>query len=254
MPIPAALSFPALAAYLAASSSGPLSNAEPIAAQISRAFPDLPPEPLDAPSPPAREPEEYARHAWELSPELGLATPFCRGGTTGDACQALGLGFAGGGQGLFRLAPHVALGAAVHFTSLRADTRSLPEGTSDASVTTGWIGVIARGYFLDRGALDPYLQAGFGRGTVEQRYASGEQSISLSGAAPATMAGAGLDGWISPSFKIGALLAYHWTFLGDLRTCDRGPLCETVQVTDVGAATSALSLALTATLAFGHEM
>jgi hypothetical protein len=208
-----------------------------------------PPPPAPAAPAPAREGDEYARKSWEAFPEASFGAPFCRGDSLGAGhCGNTGNGAAFGGGALYRLSPYVALGASVSFASFQLDTPA-PAAYSRAS----FVGLLVRGYFADRGAVDPYLEAGIGRGAVAAGYSDGAVDVRSESSGPSSMAGAGIDFWLTPYLKLGPALSYRWTWLTDVRTC-AGPTCETAKVGERGAVGSYVTLGLHATIALGHEM
>jgi hypothetical protein len=175
-----------------------------------------------------------------------VGAPFCRGDATGaNHCGDAGSGAALGGGALYRLTPYVALGAAASFASFQ------PGGA--AYSRANFIGFVVRGYFSDRGVVDPYVETGFGRGAFATGYAAGEADVRSEGAGPSTMAAAGIDFWVTPYLKLGPALSYRWTWLTDLRTC-AGSACQTASVSDLGAVGSYVTLGFHATFALGREM
>ena len=115
------------------------------------------------------------------------------------------------------------------------------------------MGLLVRGYFADRGAIDPYVETGIGRGTATTSATDGATAVESHGAGPSATVGAGIDFWVVPFLKLGPAVSYRWTWLTDVRTC-AGTACETTSVSDRGAVGSFLSVSLVATLALGHEM
>jgi hypothetical protein len=214
-------------------------------------FLDSPP-PLPAPRAPepAREGDEYARKSWEAFPEAGFGAPFCRGASFGSGlCGDTGNGTVLGGGALYRVSPYVGLGAVASFASFHLDA---PPATSSFS-RASFIGFVVRGYFSERGALDPYVETGLGRGAAEMGATDGGVDVRSESAGPAAMAGAGIDFWVAPFLKLGPAFSYRWTWLTDVRTC-AGGACSTASVADRGAVGSYASLTFVATLALGHEM
>jgi len=209
-----------------------------------------PPAPAPAPPPPAREGDEYPRKSWEIFPEAGFGAPFCRGDALGAShCADNGNGSVFGGGALYRLTPYVALGAIVSFANFHLDPSRGPGAYSRAS----FMGFLARGYFADRGAIDPYVETGAGRGDVVMGRADDAGDVRSNGAGLSLLAGAGIDFWLMPYLKIGPALSYRFTWLTDVRTCD-ARACATAPVADRGAVGSYASLSFVATLALGHEM
>jgi hypothetical protein len=209
-----------------------------------------PPAPAPRAPEPAREADEFARRSWEAFPFAGFAAPFCRGPSLGAGrCGESGQGPVLGGGALYRVSPYVALGATVSFASFHLDAAPNVSAYSRAS----FLGLLVRGHFADRGALDPYVETGIGRGTATTGVTDGTGTVESESAGPSATVGAGIDYWVLPFLKLGPAVSYRWTWLTDVRTC-AGAACETTSVGDRGAVGSFLSVSLTATLALGHEM
>jgi hypothetical protein len=239
-----------LLAPLACAGDGP--TAAPNGAEAARfAFLEAPPPPPVPRAPaPAREGDEFARRSWEVFPQLGFAAPFCRGASLGrDHCGDSGNGTVLGGGALYRVSPYVALGAIASFASFQVDAEPGISAHSRAS----FIGFMVRGYFTDRGAIDPYVETGFGRGSASTSSSDGFVDIESESVGPSTMAGAGIDFWVTPYLRLGPALSYRFTWLTTVRTCTNA-LCEIASVGDRGAVGSFASLSFVATLALGREM
>jgi hypothetical protein len=205
-----------------------------------------PPEPAPRAPAPAREGDEFARKSWEAFPLAGFAAPFCRGPSFGAGnCGSTRRGTVLGGGALYRITPYVALGAAFSLANFETDA----EAGATAYSRSSFMGLTIRGYFADRGAVDPYVETGLGRGTAS----SGTLDIRSESDGLSTTVGAGVDFWVLPMLKLGPAVSYRWTWLTDVRTC-AGGMCDTSAVSDRGAVGSYLSLSLVATLALGHEM
>jgi hypothetical protein len=80
------------------------------------------------------------------------------------------------------------------------------------------MGLTIRGYFSDRGAVDPYVETGIGRGTATSSASDGAVEVRSDAAGPAATLGAGIDFWVLPFLKIGPSFTYRWTWLTDVRT------------------------------------
>ncbi|HKQ71205.1 MAG TPA: hypothetical protein VJT73_17795 [Polyangiaceae bacterium] len=221
------------------------------ASAAERSFLDAPPPaPPPEPPEPAREAEEFARRAWEVFPQIGLAAPFCRGGTAGlGQCGNTESGAAFGGGALYRLSPHVGLGLEASAAGFRFEVPGAPLATS--AVT--WVGLVARGYFLDHGMFDPYVEAGVGRGSGSAAITGGPSAFRLETSGPSAMAGVGLDFWMTTFFRTGPALSYRWTWLTDVRACV-DDACQRIAASEAGAVGSDVRFSLHATLAFGGEM
>jgi hypothetical protein len=153
-----------------------------------------------------------------------------------------------GGVALYRISPNLAIGANAAFATFQIDG-GLPSAYSRVS----FIGLMIRGYFSDRGAIDPYVETGVGRGSASSGYTFEGIDVRSDSAGPSAMAGAGIDFWVTPYLKLGPAVSYRWTWLTDVRTC-AGSACQMMRVSDWGAIGSLATLSFAATLAFGHEM
>jgi hypothetical protein len=209
-----------------------------------------PPAPPSLPPPPARESDEYPRRAWEGFPEVGLSAPFCRGDSFGvNHCGDSGTGTAVGGGALYRVSPYVGLGLEASFSRFELAV----DGAQAAYSRASWVGFLVRGYFLERGAVEPYVETGVGRGSSRAGYSDGVNAVTVEASGPSALAGAGVDFWVTPYLRMGPALTYRWTLLTDVRSCV-GSSCETASVADRGAVGSFASLSFVATLALGREM
>jgi hypothetical protein len=222
----------------------------PASAMADETYLDAPP-PLPAPRAPApaRDADEFPRRSWELFPEAGFGSPFCHGASFGAGrCGDSGNGPVFGGSALLRVSPYVAFGATAAFADFHLDETPAP-----AHSGASFMGLTVRGYFADRGAIDPHVEMGIGRGASTMGYSDGDVEVRSDAAGPSAMGGAGVDFWILPYFKLGPAVSYRWTWLTDVRTCSGGR-CERASVADFGAIGSYASLSLNATLALGREM
>lgn len=216
------------------------------------AFLDAPPPPLtDVPPEPTREGDEYARRVWEGFPSGGIGTPYCRGSAWGlGHCGDAATGVTVGAGLLYRVSPYVAIGLDASFA--RFGTRAATSGAASYSHAS-WIGLLVRGYFLDRGMLDPYVETGFGQAASTSGYVDAGTDMRTESAAPSVMAGAGIDFWLAPYLRVGPALSYRIAWISDVRGCYAG-LCTTHGVDERGTVGSYASFSVRATVALGREM
>jgi hypothetical protein len=208
---------------------------------------DLPPAPPEPGPPPGREEDEHPRRTGEIAPRLGFALPICHGNGGGlGLCDSTGPGRGVGLHALWRVAPYIALGVEGNLARFGIDADA-------AMAQSTWLGAVVRGYFLERGFLDPYVQTGLGRGSIDTAYDAAGVEVRVGGSGLSTMAGAGLDFWISSHVKAGPQIAYYWTLLGDMRAC-WGGVCSVSSVGSIGAVASSASIGLTAAVTLGREM
>jgi hypothetical protein len=179
---------------------------------------------------------------------FALTTPFCRGDALGASrCRDTEAGTSVGGGALYRLTPYVAIGAVASFSWFGAPS------ASSAYSRSRWVGAVVRGYLLDRGALDPYVEAGFGVGAVDAGYDDGAHSAHSHASGPSTSATVGVDVWVLPYLRVGPALSYRWTWLHLVEQCVDGA-CTVDDVTTTGGVGSHMSFGLLATFALGREM
>jgi hypothetical protein len=235
-----------------------LGSAQAAAAQPDRAAPepqtprfrvDLPPAPPDRGPPPGPEPDELARRQWEVSGGLGVALPVCHGDPMGiSGCWGTAPGGGLGLGALWRVAPYVAVGVEGSLSRF-----SVAAGGDAGWARSSWLGTVVRGYFLEHGLLDPYVQAGLGRGSIDTTYEQGGVATRVGGAGLSTMVGAGLDFWLSRGVKLGPEIAYRWTFVRDVRACTAS-MCSVYAVDTAGAAASSASVGVSVAVLLGPEM
>lgn len=231
-------------------------SAESQAGELSQkrfAFLDaLPPAPPSLPNAPEREASEWARRSWEILPHAGWTTPSCRTAPYGgSACSGVGAGVNVGIGGVYRITPYIGLGAEMTLASFGYDATAL--GASKGNSRAGLFGPIVRGYFLERGSIDPWVQVGFGMGFVGTSYSGSfgdwkarASGVGLSGAA-------GVDFWVTRYLKVGPSLSQQFVFPSEVRVC-QGDECASYTVSEAGGVTRWLGLGLNVTVAFGQEM
>jgi hypothetical protein len=224
---------------------------EPISAP-GFAFLDAPLGPLpDLPPEPTREGDEYPRRVWEAFPSGGVAAPFCRGsiyglGQCGEATSGATLGLGA----LYRVSPHFAVGLDASFA--RFTLRGASAGAAPRSHAS-FIGLLVRGYFFDRGMLDPYVETGVGQGASMASHVVDGTEIRTESAAPAVMAGAGIDFWVAPYLRVGPAFGYRFSWISSVQGC-WASACTSVGVDERGAVGSYATVGVRATLALGREM
>jgi hypothetical protein len=215
-------------------------------------FLDAPPPPLpDLPPQPTREGDEYPRRAWEGFPSGGVGAPFCRGNAAGLAhCGDATAGATLGAGLLYRVSPYIALGLDTSFA--RFASRAGTPGAAAYSHAS-WIGLLVRGYFLDHGMLDPYVETGIGQGATTSGHLEAGADVRTESLAPSVMAGAGVDFWLAPYLRVGPAISYRIAWLSNVRGC-YAAMCTTYGVEDRGTVGSYATFSVRATIALGREM
>ncbi len=196
-----------------------------------------PPMPRAALADPGAEEPEHARRPWELAVRGAAASPGCLGGAL-LGCDDLGAGGAWGASVVYRLTPLVGLGAEVTRASLR--------GEGGGGVATA-LGARVRGWFAERGAVDPWVEVGWGGGALDL-----DRGDAGSGATRAltTGVGAGLDAWIGRHAKLGAFVAADAWVVRSTRACAQSACGAPVG----GEVVSMMRAGVALTVALGPEM
>jgi len=188
--------------------------------------------------PPAPEREtEWVRRSFEVVAEAGLALPWCSQSSFAP-CASLGTGISASLAGFYRISPYVGLGAEIAAASFRLD-----EGSGHAGI----VGPVFRAYFLEEGSIDPWIQVGFGAAHFRTRHPA---DLSVEATGPVVSGAAGVDFWLSPSWKLGPAIGQRFLFPTESRGCNfQG--CGSFTAGQAGGIRRHLNLGLTATFAFG---
>src|SRR6187399_587451 len=150
------------------------------------------PPPLrdDEPLPWPRAPE-LARSPVELLPAFRVSLPLCNDGSARDGCDAPGPALGGELATLYRPTPYFAFGASASYAVAQGSLSGAP-----LSAKTLALGVSARVYLLESGALDPYLEALIGWGSLTTTLTPpGGLAQSESAFGPLGRTGGGID-WL----------------------------------------------------------
>ena len=240
------------AADTATSPSDPAVDTSAVSRQVSPPAvpPPVPPPPLEV------EEAEYARRSVELVPQLALVTAFCRAGAvSSDTCAGVTSGGAAGLVALWRVAPHLAWGGTLDVTAFQYRP---PErlGRDRGAAGSVYLGLVVRGYFLEEGPLDPYVQLSVGgaaAGTAfdEQNGARYEET----GAGPGFQLGFGADFYLGNHLRLGPGLSFTQFTVDKIRRCRSGGEGECVDVPkhEHGYLDSYASLVLRFTILLGDE-
>ena len=158
------------------------------------------PPPLrdDEPLPWPRAPE-LARSPVELLPVFRLSLPFCHDASAREGCHSLGPAVGGELATLYRPTPYFAFGAAASYAVAHGSLSGAP-----LTAKTLALGVSARVYLLEAGALDPYLEGLLGWSSLTTTLMPpGALARSESELGPLGRTGGGVDWLLSPRVKVG---------------------------------------------------
>jgi len=212
--------------------------------------------PLTPPPPLEVEEAEYARRSFELIPQLALVTPFCRAGkASSDTCAGVTSGGAAGLVALWRVAPHFAWGGTLDVTAFqyRPPERLARNRGAAGSV---YLGLVARGYFLEEGPLDPYVEASVGGAAAGTAFDEQDGSrYEETGAGPGFQLGFGADFYLGNHLRLGPGLSFTQFTVDKIRRCSSGGDGECVDVpkNEHGYLDSYASLVLRFTIMLGDE-
>jgi hypothetical protein len=184
---------------------------EPEKSQSSSASDDELYGPSSATEPSAQK-EETARRRWEINLGAGFGNAFCDNDSPESDCPVDGAfaGYVGGG---YRFVPHFSAGLELAFWNyaVKEDWRGQLEGDpDDVEVTSSYLSAYARWYWFDKGKLDPYVQAGFGLGTVESRAKNEDFSWVFQSRGWVLPVGIGVDWQLGKVFRLGPQALVYW--------------------------------------------
>jgi hypothetical protein len=149
------------------------------------------------PLPLARAPE-LARRPVELVFELTTALEPCTRAAHAE-CSALGPAFGGRLAPLYRPSPYFAFGGALGYAQASGSL-----GRASLERSTLALGMTARVYLLEEGALDPYLETTFGWASERTRLGPSDRVAQ----GPCGRAGGGVDLVVASGVRLGALASY----------------------------------------------
>ena len=199
---------------------------------------------------------EYARRSVELIPQLALVTPFCRtGNTSSDTCAGVTSGGAAGLVALWRVAPHFAWGGTLDVTVFQYQP---PDRLSRSRAGAGsvYLGLAARGYFLEEGPLDPYVQLSVGGAAAGTAFDEQDGTrYEETGAGPGFQLGFGADFYLGNHLRLGPGLSFTQFTVDKIRRCRSGGEGECVDVpkNEHGYLDSYASLVIRFTILLGDE-
>jgi hypothetical protein len=212
--------------------------------------------PLGQPPPPSTEGPRFFRRPVELIPQLSLGLPACKSGhESNDRCDGAGGGLDFGFTALWRVAPHFAWGGSLELGFFGYEPAAAER--RDAGAAGAWIGLIGRVYFLDEGAIEPWVQLGLGGaalGTSYQDAAGG--TVQETGAGPAVQLGAGLDFFLGSHVRLGPHLLVTRVFVDKISQCRGGAsdVCSELSKDDHGHFNALAAVGGSLTIMLGDEL
>ncbi|HEY4158824.1 MAG TPA: hypothetical protein VGM29_12030 [Polyangiaceae bacterium] len=198
----------------------------PYGAWDGNAYGRPPPSVLGAPPPPELEPPAYSRRAVELLPELMLGFPECHDGSfSNPRCDDLGGGLGLGVGGLWRVSPYFAFGGTLDALAFRFRPPA-QAALSNTRAAGFFAGILGRVYFMDSGALDPYVELALGGGAIgTNAVEANNQQYQESSAGGSVRVGGGLEFFLSSRLRLGPALDLTRFSAKHVRRCDAQNQC-----------------------------
>jgi hypothetical protein len=191
-------------------------------------IPELPPPPIATHA-------QHSRHSVELIPELGIGIPECSDGDLNNArCNGMKGGIGIGFEALWRVSPYFAFGADLMLHGFTFEPKR-ELGLKDASAGAVFLGLVARGYFLSTGPLDPYAELALGVGALgtQAKEADGN-TYSETAAGPGGRLAVGIDFYLGRHLRLGPALGYGHFFVDKVRRCDDDRDCSDLSSSKFG--------------------
>ena len=225
--------------------------------------PGAPPPPAAAqPPPPAPPPlppptlDPHARRPVELVPGLGVALPVCQAGSqTSDRCAGVKMGVGVGFSAFWRVTPYFAWGGGLDFDGYRYEPPARLNLTKPSAAGI-FLGFLGRAYFLDHGALDPYVEVGLGGGVMGTSHDEAGERYNETGAGPALRVGGGIDFFLGSRIRLGPSLSYTHVFIDKIRRCPSSANndCVDLSKTTDGRLNASLRVYARLTIMLGDEL
>ena len=212
--------------------------------------------------PPARDlgDEAYGRFAVELIPHLGPAWPRCQPGEQSSRnCIGTKLGADLGFTALWRVSAYFAWGGTLGIGLFQYEPPDA-YGREHGSAAAVSLLLLARGYFLDEGSIDPYVQLGLGGGALgtafDETVDGAEEHFEETGAGPALQIGAGIDFYLTRHVRLGPALTVTQVSIDKVRRCTGGGEgdCEDLPKEDDGYLDAYFSASARLTIGLGEEL
>jgi hypothetical protein len=187
---------------------------------------------------------------------LQFLLPQCSAGEqSSDRCEGVFFGIGLEFSALWRMSPHFAWGGALGLAGFGYTPPGRLE-LRDASAGGAFISLLARVYFVDEGAFDPYLEAGVGGGFMGTAGREVDDvSYENTGAGLALRVGGGLDFHLSRSLRLGPSLVWTRLFVDKIRRCETGGGdCLDLPKEDHGHLAGHVALGAKLTIMIGDEM
>jgi len=220
--------------------------------------PSLAPPPpaivLEAAPAPELAPREWDRRPVELAPEFALGLPNCADGTANDQrCAGLSAGAGFGLTGLWRVSPYFAWGGGLCALGF-GFSPPRNSGLTGAKAGGAFVGVLGRVYFLERGALEPYLELGLGVGAARTTASeAGSPKITETTAGGAVRIGAGFEFYATEHLRLGPALSWTRFHAGQVARC-AGQQCVDLSADENGHGVGFTTVSLRLSILLGAAL
>lgn len=128
------------------------------------------------------------------------------------------LGGGGGFAAFWRINPYFAWGGGFDIDGYRYEPPARL-GLDNPSAAGIFLGFMGRAYFLDHGALDPYVELGLGGAVMGTSHDENSVRYNETGAGPAVRLGGGIDFYLGRRIRLGPAISYTRVFVDKIRRC-----------------------------------
>jgi hypothetical protein len=157
---------------------------------------------------------------------------------------------------LWRVSPHFAWGGALDLVGFRYQPPpSL--GLHEAAAAAVFFGLLGRGYLLEEGSVEPYVELGLGGGTLARAFRETDETrYTETGAGPALRLGGGVDFYLGTRLRLGPALGWTHVFVDKINRCSasRDDQCNNLPTSDQGTMSGYVVLVARLTFLFGDEL
>jgi hypothetical protein len=184
-----------------------------------------------------------------------LGFPHCHDGSLSNArCDGLRGGLGLGLGALWRVSPYFGLGGTL--SALGFGYRPPAQAAlSDTRATGLFGGILARVYFTDTGALEPYLELALGGGAFGTAAVEANgQRYQESAAGGALRVGGGLEFYVSRRLRLGPALDLTRFESKQVRRCDAQNRCVDLDPNGYGHGVGFLTLSCRLTILVGPTL
>jgi len=180
----------------------------------------------------------------------------CQAGSqTSDRCAGVKTGLGIGFSAFWSVNPYFTWGGGIDFDGYRYEPPARLNLTKPSAAGI-FLGFLGRAYFLDHGAIDPYVEVGLGGGVMGTSHDENGERYNETGAGPALRAGGGIDFFLGSRVRLGPSLSYTRVFIDKIRRCPASANndCVDLSKTTDGRLNASLMVYARLTIMLGDEL